>query len=152
METVRIRDPGWRQFGSGMKDGDSSDPGCGMEKCRIRDKHPGSATLALGIFLGGSIIKLSLSVWQEAVIAQRKKKIAWLLIEQEMIDTELAIKSCLKVPFSRLSFILEPCSCFFKQLVISTFKKLFFVDIQFFCPLLLPVREVCDLSAINHEK
>jgi hypothetical protein len=26
-------DPGWRQFGSGM------------EKSRIRDKHPGSATL-----------------------------------------------------------------------------------------------------------
>ncbi len=36
-------------------------------------------------------------MWQEAVIAQRKKKIAWLLVEQEMIDTELAIKSCLKV-------------------------------------------------------
>jgi hypothetical protein len=31
--TVRIRDPGWRQFGSGM------------EKSRIRDKHSGSATL-----------------------------------------------------------------------------------------------------------
>jgi hypothetical protein len=30
---MRIRDPGWRQFGSGM------------EKIRIRDKHPGSATL-----------------------------------------------------------------------------------------------------------
>ncbi len=30
---MRIRDPGWRQFGSGM------------EKSRIRDKHPGSATL-----------------------------------------------------------------------------------------------------------
>ncbi len=28
---MRIRDPGWRQFGSGM------------EKSRIRDKHPGSA-------------------------------------------------------------------------------------------------------------
>ena len=36
-------------------------------------------------------------VMQEALIGQRKKKIAWLLIEQEMIDTELAIKSCLKV-------------------------------------------------------
>jgi hypothetical protein len=30
---MRIRDPGWRQFGSGM------------EKSQIRDKHPGSATL-----------------------------------------------------------------------------------------------------------
>jgi hypothetical protein len=30
---MRIRHPGWRQFGSGM------------EKSRIRDKHPGSATL-----------------------------------------------------------------------------------------------------------
>jgi hypothetical protein len=30
---MRIRDPGWRQFGSGM------------EKSRIRYKHPGSATL-----------------------------------------------------------------------------------------------------------
>ena len=30
METVRIRDPGWKKVGSG-----------------IRDKHPGSATLAL---------------------------------------------------------------------------------------------------------
>jgi hypothetical protein len=31
-----------------IRDGDSSDPGFGMEKCRIRDKHPESATLALG--------------------------------------------------------------------------------------------------------
>ncbi len=30
---IRLRDPGWRQFGSGM------------ENSRIRDKHPGSATL-----------------------------------------------------------------------------------------------------------
>jgi hypothetical protein len=26
---MRIRDPGWRQFGSGIRDGDSSDPGSG---------------------------------------------------------------------------------------------------------------------------
>jgi hypothetical protein len=32
---MRIRDPGWRQFGSGIR----------IEKSRIRDKHPGSATL-----------------------------------------------------------------------------------------------------------
>ena len=31
--------------GSGIRDGDSSDPGSGMEKSRIRDKHPGSAIL-----------------------------------------------------------------------------------------------------------
>jgi hypothetical protein len=39
---MRIRDPG-----SGIRDGDSSDPGSGMEKVGsgIRDKHPGSATL-----------------------------------------------------------------------------------------------------------
>jgi hypothetical protein len=28
-----------------IRDGDSSDPGSGMEKSRIWDKHPGSATL-----------------------------------------------------------------------------------------------------------
>jgi hypothetical protein len=28
-----------------IRDGDSSDPGSGMKKSRIRDKHPGSATL-----------------------------------------------------------------------------------------------------------
>jgi hypothetical protein len=27
METVRIRDPGWRQLGSGIRDGKKSDPG-----------------------------------------------------------------------------------------------------------------------------
>jgi hypothetical protein len=40
-----IRYPGWKKFGSGM------------EKSRIGDKHPGSATLVLtvssGAFLGG---------------------------------------------------------------------------------------------------
>jgi hypothetical protein len=34
---MRIRDPGWRQFGSWM------------EKSRIRDKHPGSATLLAAV-------------------------------------------------------------------------------------------------------
>ncbi len=33
---MRIRDPGWRQFGSEIRDGKMSDPGSG-----IRDKHPG---------------------------------------------------------------------------------------------------------------
>jgi hypothetical protein len=32
---IRIRNPGWKKFGSGS----------GMEKIRIRDKHPGSATM-----------------------------------------------------------------------------------------------------------
>jgi hypothetical protein len=34
---MRIRDPGWKKFGSGI------------EKIRIRDKHLGSATLGTGI-------------------------------------------------------------------------------------------------------
>ncbi len=34
---MRIRDPGWRQFGSGIRDGKKVRSG-------IRDKHPGSAT------------------------------------------------------------------------------------------------------------
>jgi hypothetical protein len=38
METVRIRDPGWKKVGSG-----------------IRDKHPGSATLVFGPSGSGSI-------------------------------------------------------------------------------------------------
>jgi hypothetical protein len=35
---MRIRDPGWRLFGSGM------------EKSRIRDKHPGCATLGMSYY------------------------------------------------------------------------------------------------------
>jgi hypothetical protein len=35
---MQIRDPEWKKFGSGM------------EKTRIRDKHPGSATLPLNFF------------------------------------------------------------------------------------------------------
>jgi hypothetical protein len=39
---MRIQDPGWRQFGSEMG------------KCRIRDKHPGSATLEkIHVFVRG---------------------------------------------------------------------------------------------------
>jgi hypothetical protein len=37
---MRVRDP--------VRNGKNSDPGSGMEKSRIRDKHPGSATLAAG--------------------------------------------------------------------------------------------------------
>jgi hypothetical protein len=36
LEWVKNQDPGWKKFESGM------------EKIRIRDKHPGSATLPLG--------------------------------------------------------------------------------------------------------
>jgi hypothetical protein len=40
-------DPGWRQFGSGIRDGKSRirDPGWKKVGSGIRDKHPGSATL-----------------------------------------------------------------------------------------------------------
>jgi hypothetical protein len=34
--------------GSEIGDGKNSDPGSGKEKIRIRDKHPGFATVALG--------------------------------------------------------------------------------------------------------
>ncbi len=42
-------DPGSRNLfdlGSGIRDGKNLDPGSGMEKIWIRDKHPGFATLA----------------------------------------------------------------------------------------------------------
>jgi len=42
---ILIQDPGWKKFGSGIRDGKNSGQGTGMEKIRIRDKHPGSATL-----------------------------------------------------------------------------------------------------------
>jgi hypothetical protein len=38
IENIRIRDPGWKKFGSG-----------------IRDKHPGSATLVFGVFSCSSV-------------------------------------------------------------------------------------------------
>jgi hypothetical protein len=46
---MRIRDPGWEKIGSGM------------EKIRIRDKHPGSATLVLPGYPSGSLGRRSLS-------------------------------------------------------------------------------------------
>jgi hypothetical protein len=42
---MRIRDPGWRQFGSGMETVRIRDPGWKKVGSGIRDKHPGSATL-----------------------------------------------------------------------------------------------------------
>jgi hypothetical protein len=40
---MRIRNPGWKKFGSGFRDG----------KIRIRDKHPGSATLVVANLFRG---------------------------------------------------------------------------------------------------
>jgi hypothetical protein len=40
-----------------IRDRDRSDPGSGMEKSRIRDKHPGSATLVRGMDPDPFIIK-----------------------------------------------------------------------------------------------
>jgi hypothetical protein len=44
---MRIRDPGWKQFGSGIQDGNNLDPGWKKvgSGIRIRHKHPESATL-----------------------------------------------------------------------------------------------------------
>jgi hypothetical protein len=42
---MRIRDPGWRQFGSGIRD-----PGWTKVGSGIRDKHPGSATLSAKMY------------------------------------------------------------------------------------------------------
>jgi hypothetical protein len=44
---MRIRDPGWRQFGSGMEKSQIRDPGWKKVGSGIRDKHPGFATLYL---------------------------------------------------------------------------------------------------------
>jgi hypothetical protein len=43
---MKIRDPKWRQFGSGMEKSRIRDPGYG-----IRDKHPGSATLVYVVLI-----------------------------------------------------------------------------------------------------
>jgi hypothetical protein len=34
-------DPGWKEFGSGIRDGKNSDPGSGMERIRVRDGKTG---------------------------------------------------------------------------------------------------------------
>ncbi len=44
MEKIRIRDPGWKKFGSGMENVGS---GIRDGKCRIRNKHSGSETLLI---------------------------------------------------------------------------------------------------------
>ena len=47
MATIRIRDPGLKQFGSGIQDENNSGPGWKKvgSGIRIRHKLPGSATL-----------------------------------------------------------------------------------------------------------
>jgi hypothetical protein len=45
MEKIWIRDPGWKKFGSEIRDGKNSDPGRKKVGSGIRDKLPGSATL-----------------------------------------------------------------------------------------------------------
>ncbi len=42
---MRIQDPGWIQFGSGMETVRIRNPGWKKVGSGIRDKHPGSATL-----------------------------------------------------------------------------------------------------------
>jgi hypothetical protein len=36
-EKIKIRDPGWNKFRSGIREGKNSDPRSGMEKIQIRD-------------------------------------------------------------------------------------------------------------------
>ncbi len=40
---MRIQEPGWEKFGSGIRDGKHSDPGSGIHL------HPGSATLRISL-------------------------------------------------------------------------------------------------------
>jgi hypothetical protein len=54
---MRIRDPGWRQFGSG---------GSGMGKSRIGDQHPGSATLITDTAESGSYLAICVAIGREA--------------------------------------------------------------------------------------
>jgi hypothetical protein len=42
---MRLQDPGWKKFVYGIRNGKNSYTGSGMEKIRIRDKHPRSEIL-----------------------------------------------------------------------------------------------------------
>jgi hypothetical protein len=42
---MRIEDPGWKNFGPGIRDGKNTDPGWKKYGSGIRDKHFGSAAL-----------------------------------------------------------------------------------------------------------
>ncbi len=79
-----IRDPGSeiRDPGSGIRD-----PGSGMEKTRIRDKHPGSATLVLTIDLD---LLLSLYYWTgvDQILSQA---LLMVLPEGDQVNQELRI-------------------------------------------------------------
>jgi hypothetical protein len=51
---MRIRDPGWRQFGSGIRDGKKSDPGSGInipdpQHCNKEEKKTTSEQLLVFI-------------------------------------------------------------------------------------------------------
>jgi hypothetical protein len=46
-----------------IRDRDSSDQGSKMEKSRIRDKHPGSATLSTGTWGGRAAVRWSGQSW-----------------------------------------------------------------------------------------
>jgi hypothetical protein len=48
-------DPGWKKLGSGMEK--NTDPRSGIEKIRIRDKHPGSATMDISFLLSHELQK-----------------------------------------------------------------------------------------------
>jgi hypothetical protein len=39
---IRIRDPGWEKFGSGIRDGKKSEPGTGIQDPGSRIREPGS--------------------------------------------------------------------------------------------------------------
>jgi hypothetical protein len=58
LEKIRVRDPGWKKFGSGM------------QKIRIRDKHPGSATLDSFIIAGVPLIQFR---WKYAVNGMHRR-------------------------------------------------------------------------------
>jgi hypothetical protein len=44
---MRIRNPGWKKFGSGIRERKTSDPGSGMEKIRVR--NPGKKKVGSGM-------------------------------------------------------------------------------------------------------
>jgi hypothetical protein len=73
METVRIRDPGWKKVGSG-----------------IRDKHPGSATLNLAImimYLGADLALEPLDLlYKEIILLPR---LNGLFSEQRVLGLQL---------------------------------------------------------------
>jgi hypothetical protein len=64
---MRIRDPGWNKFGSGILDGNNSDPGSGMGKIRIRDGK--NTNLGSGINISDPQHWLTINEGREQLIA-----------------------------------------------------------------------------------